>query len=48
VLNAQVAGDELPALSAWKIDLQAGKFIKAPTAGLRCPRDGVYTVDVGR
>jgi hypothetical protein len=47
VLNAQVAGDELPALSAWKIDLQAGKFIKAPTAGLRCPRNGVYTVDGG-
>src|SRR5204863_4142579 len=30
VLNAQVAGDELPALSAWKIDLDAAKFIKAP------------------
>ena len=48
VLNAKVAGDELPALSAWKIDLDAAKFVKAPTAGLRCPRDGVYTVDGGR
>ena len=48
VLNAKVAGDELPALSAWKIDLDAAKFIKAPTAGLRCPRNGIYTVDGGR
>jgi hypothetical protein len=48
VLNAQVAGDELPALSAWKIDLDAAKFIKAPIAGLRCPRNGIYTVDGGR
>ena len=48
VLNAQVAGEELPALSAWKIDLDTAKFIKVPTAGLRCPRDGIYTVDGGR
>jgi len=48
VLNAQVAGDELPALSAWKIDLDAAKFIKTPTAGLRCPRNGIYTIDGGR
>lgn len=48
VLNAKVAGDELPALSAWKVDLDAAKFVKASTAGLRCPRDGIYTVDGGR
>jgi hypothetical protein len=48
VLNAKVAGDELPALSAWKVDLDVAKFVKAPTAGLRCPRDGIYTVDGGR
>ena len=48
VLNAKVAGDELPALSAWKVDLDAAKFIKASTAGLRCPRNGIYTVDGGR
>ena len=48
VLNAKVAGDELPVLSAWKVDLDAAKFIKAPTAGLRCPRSGIYTVDGGQ
>lgn len=48
VLNAKVGGDELPALSAWKVDLDAAKFVKASTAGLRCPRDGIYTVDGGR
>jgi hypothetical protein len=48
VLNAQAAGDELPALSAWKVDLDAAKFVKAPTAGLRCPRSGIYTVDGGQ
>lgn len=47
VLNAEVAGDMLPALSAWKIDLKAAKFIKVPVEGLRCPRSGIYTVDGG-
>jgi hypothetical protein len=47
VLNAEVAGDMLPALFAWKIDLKAAKFVKASTDGLRCPRSGIYTVDGG-
>lgn len=47
VLNAEVAGDMLPALFAWKIDLKAAKFVKASTEGLRCPRSGIYTVDGG-
>lgn len=47
VLNAEVAGDQLPALSVWKIDLKGAKFIKASTEGLRCPRDAIYTVDGG-
>lgn len=47
VLNAEAAGDMLPALFAWKIDLKAAKFVKASTEGLRCPRSGIYTVDGG-
>jgi hypothetical protein len=48
VLNAEVAGDQLPALSVWKIDLKGAKFVKASTDGLRCPRTAIYTVDGGR
>ncbi len=47
VLNAEVTGDQLPALSVWKIDLKGAKFIKASTDGLRCPRSAIYTVDGG-
>ena len=47
VLNAETSGDLLPALSAWRIDLKAAKFVKASTEGLRCPRSGIYTVDGG-
>jgi hypothetical protein len=38
VLNAEVTGDQLPALAVWKIDLKDAKFVQAPTEGLRCPR----------
>ena len=47
VLNAEIAGDTLPAVFAWKIDLKAAKFVKVSTDGLRCPRSGIYTVDGG-
>lgn len=47
ILNAEVAGDQLPAISVWKIDLKNAKFIKASTEGLRCPRSAAYTVDGG-
>jgi hypothetical protein len=47
VLNAEVAGDQLPALHLWKIDLKGAKFVKASTEGLRCPRSAIYTVDGG-
>jgi hypothetical protein len=47
VLNAEVAGDQLPALSVWKINLKGAKFVKASTDGLRCPRSAIYTVDGG-
>ena len=42
VLNAEVTGDQLPALSVWKIDLKGAKFVKASTDGLRCPRNAIY------
>jgi hypothetical protein len=47
ILNAEVAGDQLPVISAWKIDIKNAKFIKASTEGLRCPRSAAYTVDGG-
>lgn len=47
VLNAEVPGDQLPALAVWKIDLKGAKFVKASTDGLRCPRNAIYTVDGG-
>lgn len=47
VLNAEVKGDQLPALHLWKIDLKAAKFIKAPIEGMHCPRNAIYTVDGG-
>jgi len=47
VLNAEVAGDQLPALAVWKIDLKGARFVKAPVEGLRCPRSSIFTVDGG-
>lgn len=47
VLNAEVAGDQLPALHLWKIDLKGAKFVKASTDGVRCPRNAIYTIDGG-
>jgi hypothetical protein len=38
----------LPAQVARTIDQQHGKFVKASTDGLVCPRSGIYTVDGGR
>jgi hypothetical protein len=48
VLNGEAAGNALPVLAAWKIDQKNAKFVKVSTDGLRCPRDGIYTVDGGR
>lgn len=47
VLNADAAGDWLPAVAAWKIDEKGAKFVKASAEGLRCSRSGIYTVDGG-
>lgn len=35
----------LPVLAAWRVDEKHGKFVAQPTAGLTCPRTGIFTVD---
>jgi hypothetical protein len=37
----------LPAKIAWKIDEKQAKFVSLSTAGLRCPRSGISTLDGG-
>lgn len=37
----------LPAKIAWKIDEKKTKFVSLFTAGLRCPRSGIITLDGG-
>lgn len=47
VLDGSAKTDLLPIVTAWKIDKQRAKFIKVPSAGLFCPRSGIWTVDGG-
>jgi hypothetical protein len=47
VLNGEGGTEFLPVLSAWKIDQKNAKFVKASSEGLRCPRNGIYSVDGG-
>jgi hypothetical protein len=37
----------LPAMAAWKVDEATKKFIALDPAGLRCPRNGILTIDGG-
>jgi hypothetical protein len=48
VLDGSTAADLLPVQAAWKIDQKRGKFVKASTEGLSCPRSGIITGDGGR
>jgi hypothetical protein len=48
VLDGAGAGDALAVQTAWKIDQQRAKFVKAPGEGLLCPRSGISTGDGGR
>jgi hypothetical protein len=48
VLENKDAVDTLAAKAAWKIDEKNAKFVKMPTDGLRCPRDGIFSVDGGQ
>lgn len=45
-----VAADDstlVPAVSAWQIDEKQEKFVKMDTEQLKCPRNGISTVDGG-
>ena len=37
----------LPAIAAWKIDENVGKFVALSSHGLSCPRGGIITADGG-
>lgn len=41
------AGAPLPALAAWRVDEKRMKFVAVPSAGMLCPRSGMFTVDGG-
>ena len=43
VLRDQGGAAELPADTAWRIDAKAVKFVKIPTDGLLCQRDGILS-----
>jgi hypothetical protein len=47
VLDRSKDAENLPALHAWKIDEKNAKFVKMPTEGLLCSKNGIYTVDGG-
>jgi hypothetical protein len=47
ILNNEEGKDNLSAKAAWKIDTKTAKFVKMPTEGLLCPRDGIITADGG-
>jgi len=48
VLDNKGGTETLPAQAAWKIDEKSAKFVKLATQGLRCPRDGIFSLDGGR
>jgi hypothetical protein len=48
VLKNETGTELLAAEAAWKIDEKSAKFVKMTTDGLRCPRDGIFSVDGGR
>ena len=37
-----------PVQTAWKIDQPRAKFVKVPSEGLSCPRNGISTDEDGR
>jgi hypothetical protein len=48
ILNNEEGKNKLSARAAWKIDEKTAKFIKLPTEGLRCSREGIFTADGGQ
>jgi len=47
VLKNEPGTEMLAAEAAWKIDEKSAKFVKMTTESLRCPRDGIFSVDGG-
>jgi len=48
VLKNEAGAELLAAEAAWKIDGKSAKFVKMSVDGLRCPRDGIFSVDGGQ
>ena len=48
VLRNEAGAELLAAEAAWKIDEKSAKFVKMSVDGLRCPRDGIFSVDGGQ
>ena len=48
VLKNEAGAELLAAEAAWKIDEKSAKFVKMTVDALRCPRDGIFSVDGGR
>jgi len=44
-VNGPLPRPLLPAKTAWKIDEGKARFVKIGSTGLRCPVDGIITVD---
>lgn len=47
VLDGSKSDAKIPAKAAWKIDDISLKFVKIPTEGLLCARNGIITADGG-
>jgi hypothetical protein len=47
VLDGSAANAPLPIRTAWRIDPKQAKFVAIPGMGVTCPKDGIYSVDVG-
>jgi hypothetical protein len=48
VLRNERGAQILSATAAWRIDEKRARFVKIPTKGLRCPRNGIITADERR
>ena len=48
ILDNVAGKDLLPAKAAWMINKKTKKFVKLPTEGLLCPRNGIITADGGQ
>jgi hypothetical protein len=47
ILDQKDGAKDLPAISAWRVDEKAGRFVPLPTTGLLCARAGILAADGG-